>query len=232
MRIPFLTRITITMMLLTVTVSCFFAGFKKNLEKTYENLALVQTKSIVTKIINQVVVDQMSLSSIEIDYSKEEYVSYDVNQINRMVSSLSSQIVNVLGDINHSNYAGLLNVNLNRYDAYPGIVYEMELGKLFNNFFFNSLGSKYPIKFTLAGDVLARTDLTVEEFGINNALVSLNMLLSFDFSLILPLTTKLDQIDVKIPLSIMMIEGDVPSFLYGTHVVEGTNSYIIEVERL
>ena len=80
--------------------------------------------------------------------------------------------------------------------------------------------------------MLASSDMVVEEFGINNALVSLNMLLSFDFSLILPLTKKLDRIDLKVPLSIMMIEGEVPSYLLGSHYIEGASSYIVEVEEI
>lgn len=232
MRITFLTRITITLVILVISISCFFNVVKTNLEKTYQDLTLVQTKGIVTKIVNQVVMDNLLGEDVNLKYSQEEYVSYDVNQINTLISSLSSQVVKVLEDINHSKYQDLVNQELSdKYNA-SGIIYEIEFGKIFNNFLLSSIGSKFPIKFRLASDVLATCDMDIEEFGINNALVSLNMLLMFDFSLILPYSTKLEQIEIKVPLSLLLIEGEVPSYLYGNHFVEGVNTYLVEVEEI
>ncbi|MDD7736007.1 MAG: sporulation protein YunB [Bacilli bacterium] len=232
MRISFLTRVTFTLIILITSVSFFFSYIKKGVNETYESLALVQSKSLVTRIVNQVVFDRLQTSDFNISYSKEEYVSYDVNQLNSLVGSLSSYVVNVLENINNSDYSSLMDSSLQKKYNCSGIVFEMEFGKIYNSIFFSFLGNKYPVKFTLASDVLASSDMVVEEFGINNALVSLNMLLSFDFSLILPLTKKLDKIDIKIPLSIMMIEGEVPSYLFGSHYIEGASSYVIEVEEI
>lgn len=232
MRISFLTRITCTLIILIASVSFFFSYIKNGVNKTYESLAIVQSKSLVTKIVNKVVFDRLQTSDFNIAYSKEEYVSYDVNQLNSLVGSLSSYVVNVLEDINKSDYSSLIDSSLSKKYNCSGIIFEVEFGKIFNSVFFSYLGNKYPVKFTLASDVLASSDMVVEEFGINNALVSLNMLLSFDFSLILPLTKKLDRIDLKVPLSIMMIEGEVPSYLLGSHYIEGASSYIVEVEEI
>ena len=50
--------------------------------------------------------------------------------------------------------------------------------------------------------------------------------------MVLPLSEKVDDMDLKVPLSILLIEGEVPSFLYGNHSIEGVNSYVTEVEEL
>ena len=191
-----------------------------------------QTKQVVTKIVNQVVLDNITSKEVSLNYSDENYITYDVNQINTLISSLSSQVVYVLEDINNSDYQSIVNNELSRKYQTNDILYELEFSKIYNNIFLSSLGSKYPIKFELVGDVLATSSLNVEEFGINNALVSLNMKLIFNFSLTLPLTTTLEEIEVDIPLSIVLVEGDVPSFLYGSHNVEGVSSFIIEVDKL
>ena len=225
MRISFLSRVTVTLIFVSILVTCFINVFRKNIESTYENLSLVQCKSIVTKVVNQVVLDSIVDTKIDVEYEKDELVSYNINQINYLVSSLSLKVVSVLDDINNSNYSSLLSGEI-KSDV-PGIILEIELGRLFNNVFFNGLGSKYPIKFSLLGDVLASSSMKVEEFGLNNALVSLYLDLSFDFALTLPLTKKYDELDIKIPLSINMIEGDVPSFMLGEHEIEGAASYLV-----
>lgn len=225
MRISFLSRITFTIICVIITVTCLINVFKKNIEETYENLSLVQCKSIVTKVVNQVVLDHLVDTKIEIQYEEDELVSYNINQINYLVSSLSLNVVSVLENINRSNYSSLLDEDIK--NEVPGIILEIELGRLFNNLFFNGIGSKYPIKFSLVGDVLASSSMKVEEFGLNNALVSLYLDLSFDFALTLPLTKKYDALEIKVPLSINMIEGDVPSFMLGEHEIEGASSYLV-----
>ncbi len=232
MRISFLSRITCTILILVGTVISFLCVIKDNLKNTYVDIALIQTKSTVTKIINQVVRDKVKDNKLELDYSKEQYVTYDVGEINQMVSNLSTEVVEVLEDINHSDYSFLVDEDISKKYNCTGIVYELEMGKLLDTIFFNSLGSKYPVKFKLASDVLSSTDLSIEEFGLNNALISLNLIFSFNFSLILPLTSKLEQVDIKVPLSMLLVEGDVPSFIYGNHNVEGVNSFITEVKKI
>ena len=232
MRFSFLSRITLTVITLSFSVFFFMQNCISNLEKTYQNLTSSQTKQVVTKIVNQVVLDNITSKEVSLNYSEENYITYDVNQINTLISSLSSQVVEVLEDINNSDYQSIVNNDLSRKYQTNDILYELEFSKIYNNIFLSSLGSKYPIKFELVGDVLATSSLDVEEFGINNALVSLNMKLIFNFSLTLPLTTTLEEIEVDIPLSIVLVEGEVPSFLYGSHNVEGASSFIIEVDKL
>ncbi len=232
MRFSYLSRMMSSLIIISILVVPFLVVANNNLKDTYAQIALVQTRSIVTKIVNQVVRDNISENQLELNYSSEEYVTYDVGKINNLISTLSNKVVDVLEDINHSDYSFLLDESSSKKYNCSGIIYEMELGKLFNNVFLSSLGSKYPIKFKLVSDVLSSSDLSVEEFGINNAVISLNMLMSFNFNLVLPLTTKLDSIDIKVPLSMMLIEGKVPSFMLGNHNVEGANSYIIEVNEI
>lgn len=232
MRFSYLSRMMSSLIIIFILVVSFLVVANNNLKDTYAQIALAQTRSIVTKIVNQVVRDNISENQLELDYSSEEYVTYDVGKINNLISTLSNKVVDVLEDINHSDYSFLLDESSSKNYNCSGIIYEMELGKLFNNVFLSSLGSKYPIKFKLVSDVLSSSDLSVEEFGINNAVISLNMLMSFNFNLVLPLTTKLDSIDIKVPLSMMLIEGKVPSFMLGNHNVEGANSYIIEVNEI
>lgn len=232
MRISFLSRITFSLILVIIMICFLFTNFHQVGTNIYHSLAVIQSKKVVNKIVNQVVLDQVSQGQIEISYSKDEFVSYNTTEINALISSLSYQIVDILEDINHSDYSSLIDQDL--YEKYncSGIVFELEYNSLFNNIFFSSLGGKIPVKFKIASDVLASSEMQVEEFGINNALVSLNLSLSFDFSLILPFSMRLETIDLSIPLSAILIEGEVPSYMLGKHNVEGVNSYLIEVKKI
>ena len=79
---------------------------------------------------------------------------------------------------------------------------------------------------------MSTCDLEVEEFGINNALIKLNLLLIFSFVLVLPLSERLEDMELRVPLSMLLIEGEVPSFMYGNHSIEGVSSFVTEVEQI
>ena len=105
MRFSYLSRIMLSLIIIAIMTASFLVMANNNLKDTYAQIALVQTRSIVTKIVNQVVRDNISENQLELNYSSEEYVTYDVGKINNLISTLSNKVVNVLEDINHSDYS-------------------------------------------------------------------------------------------------------------------------------
>lgn len=213
MRISFFSRFVYSILLIIITSGFFLNNVKNKMADTYTLLISSQTKKIVTRLVNEIVRNNINENDVEIIYDKEKYVSYDVSKINKTIYNLSNEIINALKNINNAKYDYLVDSVINRKYHTNGLIIELEMGKLFNNVFISSLGSKYPIKFSLASDVFSNVDLSINEFGINNAIVSLNMLLSFDFNVVLPMNTKLDSIELKVPLNMILIEGKVPTLL-------------------
>ena len=70
---------------------------------------------------------------------------------------------------------------------------------------------------------------SIEEFGLNNALVSINVKVNFISRIYVPLQSKIIDTTISVPLYSKIIEGDVPSFYPG--LIDGVNKiYSSEVK--
>ena len=106
----------------------------------------------------------------------------------------------ILDDINHNDYSFLLGERVSKYDE-KGIVYEIPFSLIGENSLFASLGPLLPVKFNLLGDVLTKARYNIESFGVNNALITLFMNVSFSFGVYLPLGNEIETLDIDIPLA-------------------------------
>ena len=61
MRFSFLSRITLTISLLFISSCLTLEYLKNNIKETYASLAILQTKSIITKVVNKVILESVSL---------------------------------------------------------------------------------------------------------------------------------------------------------------------------
>ena len=69
----------------------------------------------------------------------------------------------------------------------------------------------------------------IEEFGLNNALVSINVKVDFVSRVYVPLQSKIVETSILVPLYSKIIEGNVPSFYPG--LIEGVDKiYSSEVK--
>ena len=69
-------------------------------------------------------------------------------------------------------------------------------------------------------------EASVEEFGINNAYVEVNIILTVNVQIIVPFTTKSSVVQQKIPVALGLVQGEVPQIFSSG---EGANAPSIEV---
>ena len=80
------------------------------------------------------------------------------------------------------------------------------------------IGPKIPIKLKMVGNVTSGITTEVEEYGINNSLITISMEVCVEIQVVLPLTTDYVSITNYIPLAIKLIQGKVPVY-YGDGIV-------------
>lgn len=149
--------------------------------------------------------------------NEDTYVSYNIDKINELVLITSRKLLDELQDINHGNYKDIISEEcLRKYNA-SGIIYEIPISVIFNNAFLSSFGPYLPVRFNIMGDVLVTSKYSIESFGINNALITLFLHISFSYGVYLPLLKQVEEMNIDIPISMNLIEGNVPSYLYGTY---------------
>src|SRR5574344_1834313 len=97
-----------------------------------------------------------------------------------------------------------------------GIIYEVPSGLIFKNDLLSNIGPKIPVKISMRGSILSNIDTSITNYGINNALVKVNVNLTLNEQVLLPFTLKTIEVDTSIPVVIKMVEGTVPKYYSGS----------------
>ena len=101
-----------------------------------------------------------------------------------------------------------------------GIVFEVPLGLLSNNIFFNSFGPKIPIRVNYLGNVSLDVKSRVTNYGINNALIEIYVYIEVIQEVVIPFKTKEEVLSSEIPIIIQVVKGNGLSYINGLN-----NSY-------
>ena len=95
-----------------------------------------------------------------------------------------------------------------------GIILEVPLGVITNSTFLTNLGPKVPVKLALIGDVSSGFSTNVDEYGINNALITLNIDVEVNAKVVLPFISDDMNISASIPIAMKVIQGSIPEYYF------------------
>lgn len=156
--------------------------------------------------------------------NKNEILTVDINTLtlNQIITDLTTNIQEKLkileeGKIDEKN---LENNN--------GVVLKIPLGQIYNNFLLNNIGPKIPVKLKILGDMETKINTNIKNYGINNALLEINLEIIIKEEVILPITTKEIEVTQTIPLAIKMLTGTVPN--YYSNGINKTETFSIPIE--
>ena len=93
-----------------------------------------------------------------------------------------------------------------------GTIMEVPLGIAMQNSLFNNLGPKIPVRISFVRNVEAGFTTDVTEYGINNALLKLNINIKIATIVILPIISDNMEMEFNLPVSMKVIQGNIPSY--------------------
>jgi sporulation protein YunB len=175
-------------------------------------LAIAEAKSrkYMTEIINN------STDNIKFENDLFTIEKSNDNEI-KMINYNSYEATGLINKITH-NIQDELDKLESVFDGNDKfVVDEIPLGVIFNNALVRNFGPKIQIRLDIIGDVLSELETEVKPYGINNALVEVRVSLRSHARVILPLTSKdIDLINV-IPISINIVNGNIPEAYIATY---------------
>jgi sporulation protein YunB len=218
-----------------------FTVVSNNLTPTILKIAEVQTKKIATLIINKAVsryilehLDQTTMMNIEKnDKGLVTSITYNTLQLNQLLTKTTDIIQSNIkmvekGEIDKLKYSDF-GIDISSTLLKRGIIYEIPFGMAVNNVVLSSVGPKIPVRFQLVGDVVSNVISKVQEYGINNVLIELVISITVSQQVVIPLASSMTQVTNEIPISIKVIQGEIPDFYLGSRTVTGDSvSFIFE----
>ena len=187
--------------------------------------AQMEARKIASIIINdavkQNITDDIDIEELFIitKDSNNEVKTIDFNPIivNQILTETTILVQNNLryleqGKIESLNLANNALIDYNQDKLKQGIIYEIPSGIIFGNSFLANLGPKIPVRFSLVGDIIGYINTNVTDYGINNALIEVNIVLELSEQVILPFVTEKISINTTIPVALKLIQGSVPNY--------------------
>lgn len=179
------------------------------------------TNNIVNREVSKIMADMNKMSFINITKSNGiiENISYNTKEINSLTDQLSNNVQKKLLNLESGDVEEGILIDSTRGGKFKhienGILCDVSLGSVKSSTLFANVGPKIPIKLTFIGQVSTDVDVNVREYGINNVIIEIYVVVKVREHASMPLTSKKKDIIIKEPISIEIIKGEIPDYYNG-----------------
>ena len=174
-------------------------------------MAESQTRKVVTMVINDacrdIIIDNNLYEIVREDNDEIKMITYNSFEVTKLINMVTSNIENMIGDIENGriNYYGESGEYLD-----GGVIAEIPFGVIFGNSMLSNIGPKVKLRLNLLGDIISNIETEVKPYGINNAYVEMRITLTVTARILLPFVSEKVVISNVIPLSMNIVQGNVP----------------------
>lgn len=217
--------ICIVIFVILVIMSCLFINYySKKALPLFISYAEAEAKKLIILVINKAVTKQINNVDtddiFEVTYNNNgEVILIDFNskRTSLALSTITSLIELNLRAIEEGNI-DMLELPDNSLDSFDkdllekGVILEVPFGVVNGSSLLSNLGPKVPVKLSLIGDVSSGFSTKVDEYGINNALITLNIDVEVNAKVVLPFVSDEMNISASIPIAMKVIQGKIPEY--------------------
>lgn len=218
--------IIIIIIFILLIISCigFINYYSNKALPLIMSYAEAESKKLIVLIINKAVTKQINNVDtndiFDITYNKDgEVILIDFNSKR---TSIALSTITSLVELNlraiEEGKIDMIELPDNSLDSFDtdlldkGIILEVPLGVINDSAFLTNLGPKIPVRLSLIGDVSSGFSTEVEEYGINNALITLNIDIEVNAKIILPIISDDMNITASIPIAMKVVQGKIPEY--------------------
>ncbi len=189
-------NIIIIILLLTLSfLTIFYTCFSKKFEIIAENHLNKEIKLIISDYKSYVKIDNKDLLSIEKNNNNEIiYMNYNMDKIYKVVDEIVSYI---------EKKESILE---------KGIWLNIPMGTLSNNIFLANFGPKIPVGLHFIGKIIPEVKTSVNNYGLNNALISIILEIKISYRIISPVKYVDEEISYEVLLDSFITQGSVPNW--------------------
>lgn len=218
-------KLSLLVIIIIISLVLFFNYMNKILYPVISNYAYQEITKITSQIINysinKEVTDNINIEDLFIlnkDNSDNiNTVDFNPVTVNQLLTSVTTNVYENLlllenGGLDWYNFESEININLE--EEKNDIIFYVPLFLATNNILLNNIGPKVPVKLELVGSVVSNVVTNITNYGINNALVEVFVEITVTQQVILPFLSEKIEITSKIPLSIKLINGQVPEYYF------------------
>lgn len=224
-----LIKIFLILIIILIPINLILNYINKKISPKLTNYAELEIRKIsnliITKSITKESLEKININDIFIinKNNNNEILTVDLDTI-KINNLIREATINI-----EENLKQLELGNINEYNELKkGVVLEIPLGQIYNNFLLNSRGPKIPVKLKIIGDMEMETKTKVTNYGINSALIEISLETRIKEKVILPITSKEIQVTQSTPIAIKLVQGTVPN--YYSNGINKSETFSIPIE--
>ncbi|WP_308635982.1 sporulation protein YunB [Paenibacillus silvisoli] len=191
------------MFLFILFFSQTFIFVERNLQGPLMAVAKVRVKQVATQAINKAITEQVAGQS-----NADKLIDWKTNASGKV----SGFMLNYAEHMRiTSETIGTVQTTLNKMGDIPE---RIPLGQALGSAIIASFGPRIPVKFEPIGAVKVDLNTRQKDAGINMILVEVYMHIVAEVSIIIPFDTQPELVETEIPISYLLVVGDVPMYYY------------------
>ena len=162
--------------------------------------------------------ENLNLLTIERHNNNEiKRIRYDTKILNHTRTKIIDMLEIDLDNLVKGNLDKIdLNINKISNEYYErtnsGIIFTVSTGSITKNPLLSNLGPKIPLNLKSVGDATAEITTNIKEYGLNNALIEISIILKATLIIHMPFLSKEVTITNTIPLNLELIQGVLPNY--------------------
>ncbi|MCG7346524.1 sporulation protein YunB [Sporosarcina sp. ACRSL] len=211
-----------------ITIAFFIYYVNSKLTPIYIQYAEVQTEKIAAHVITQAIKSRSTaiydvndvIEIVENDSPGMVTNTLNTDIINRTMAEIHGLVESYLDMAESGNLEMLPRSENIEYDpdsmeADGGVVFFVPMGQALDIPLLGNFGPKIPIRFHVIGDAKTDVETEVKEFGINNAIVEVNILITVNVQVIVPMATTQKKVEQRILVAIGLLQSPIPQIYNG-----------------
>lgn len=180
-----------------------FVYVERNLRPPLMNIAKIRIKQVATQAINKAITEQVAQRS-----ESEKLIDWKMNS-NGKISGFM---------LNYAEHMSITSQTINTVQStlseMKDIPEHIPIGHALNSAIISSFGPRVPVKFEPVGSVKVDLSTRQKDAGINMILVEVYIRIVAEVTIILPFDTEPELVETEIPISYLLVVGDVPMYYY------------------
>ncbi len=212
----------------------------KKINPIIKRYATVEAERFATLIINHEIKDHTEDEKFDELFQTTknndgEIIMIDYNSVlvNQLLSEITREIQKDLLALENGNVKRLSLSKALKGENFPdlknGIVCEVPMGTILSNSFLANMGPVIPIRLSFLGQVMSSLNTKVKSYGVNYLYIELSIQIEVRMRISMPTMTEEKIKKTQIPLSIKVIQGKIPNYLYGG-IQSNSSSYSLPIE--
>ena len=170
----------------------------------FKQYSKLETKKIISSLVNSSVTEYVK------NNTNKDKILITTTDNNGNIKSIDFNTVEVNRIL--VGTSKIVEKNLRELEEDKKTIFELPSGIVFGNSIMSNIMPKIPIKLELIGNIICYIKTDIKNYGINDALITINIDVVAEEKILLPFSSTTTKIETNIPIVMKLIEGDIPSY--------------------